>query len=152
MKSIAELLGGTKYEQEFKAGEHAVVLQSLTKGEEMEVLRKAQGLDFYAQIEASKIPILARSLVQIDKVPVQTYPEFQAEFKKAKDGKVNIVEVTEKIFEGMDGGLVDYLYSFYLQLKEMREKDRATLLGFTPALKEGQSSNSVNSTENTQKS
>ena len=148
MRRLIDLLCGVRFETEFDLGSVKVSCQSLWKEEEVEILRRVQGLDYLGQLEALKVPTLARTLVKIDGVPLVAFPEIQDILKQNKNFQP--VDAVEKYLGTFDGGVIDSLYLLYLKLKEERDKEREKNLNFTQALKAGLSTESVTSTESPQ--
>lgn len=150
MARLSEILFGSRFEETYEIGGHKFTFQSLWKSEEVEVLRKTQGMDLYQALENCKIPTLARAILRIDGMALSASGEVQDEIKKNKD--IDVVTACEIALSHQDGGAIDLLFSYYIKLKDAREKERAKLTNFTQAQNSEASSSSASSSNVDQKS
>jgi hypothetical protein len=125
MKKLAEVLLGGRKTKEFKVGESVVLLQSLTAQDQSEINSEASGLNALTYLESSKVPTLARSLVEIDKVPIEAFPEVREYLRK--DTELKTVQAVEKSLYDMDKENVNLLFSLYLDLETERQAEREKL-------------------------
>ncbi len=120
MEKLASKLFGERLNETFDFGERKVVLQTLTKNEQVEILKRfTSGVDYLTQSEAIKVPILAKSIVEIDGTPWDMFDEIRPRLQKDKNAKVE--ELVEEELGKLPVGVIEVLYGFYLQLME---KDR----------------------------
>lgn len=123
MNLVDALLGKTE-QKEFAFGQGKVTLRTLTQSEINEIMEKIPRMDL-SLIELQKVPILARSIVNVNGIDIHAFQEVQDAIKK--DEKVKIVNVIEEILGKMDTTLINLLYSYYSELNEEITKQREKL-------------------------
>jgi len=148
MKSLAEVLLGQRRNKTVSVGEHKIMYQTLTAGEQAEINRMASGLDPYAHIEASKVPTLARSIVSIDGVPLDGLKEVRELLRREPD--VQTVVAIERCLYDLDKESINLYYSFYLELERERAEEREKLKNASRVQSEESSGKSLPSSEATQ--
>jgi hypothetical protein len=127
MRRLLQVLSGERKQKTFELGDNKIVLQTLTGEEKAEIARMISGLDFLAQIENQKIPIVARSLVSINNIPIDNYDEVIQTMRRYEDEKVSILRCIEITLGKMDGEAINLLYSYYEELEQERVKERELL-------------------------
>lgn len=124
MQKLVDALLGQRKEKTYQIGGNKVVLQTLTASEQTEISRivGSRNLDFASQAEVAKVPILARSLVAINEVPIEAQPEVRE--KMRNDPTLSSVQVVEEVLGGFDWGTVEYLFNTcYADLVQERAKE-----------------------------
>ena len=126
MQKLIDALLGQRKTKAYQIGDSTVMLQTLTAGEQAEIARSISGYDLAAQSEAAKVPILARSIVSVNKSPLESHPEVR-EMLRA-DPTMQTVRAVEKTIYDLDWGLVDYLFNnCYSDLVTERMKELDSL-------------------------
>lgn len=120
METALNKLFGGRATSTYELGGRSIVLQTLTKAEQVDVLRReTTGLDYMTQAEAVKVPILARSIISIDNTPWEVFADIREELQK--DKSIQLVDIVEKKLGELSPGVIEVLYGFY---QELIEKDR----------------------------
>jgi len=122
---LSEALFGLPYEKQFARGKTIIQMKTLSTQDRVEVLRKVQGLDLYAQTEAMKIPVLARSIMSINGQLLENWNEVRDIKKQFPD--MDIVIAKEQALEKMDDGGINIVYQDYLELVDEATKEREKL-------------------------
>lgn len=126
MQKLIDALLGQRKTKPYQIGDSTVVLQTLTAGEQAEVAKTISGYDFAAQSEAAKVPVLARSIVSINKSPLESHPEVREKLRA--DPTLPMSQAIEQALLGLDWGVVNYLFSeCYSDLVTERAKELESL-------------------------
>lgn len=134
MRKLLQVLSGERLTKTFHLGDNEIVLQTLTASEKSELARLVSGLDFLAQLENQKVPTIARSLVSINKIPIDNYDEVIQNIRKYEDDNVSILKCIELTLGSMDSEAVNLLYNYYLELEQEKAKEREALKNSSRAL------------------
>jgi hypothetical protein len=121
---LIEALLGTPQEKEFKYGQMKFTLKTLSQNEINEIMERLPRMDL-SIVELQKVPILARSLVNINDIDIRAFQEIRDAIKENE--KVDVVSVIEKILGKMDTTLINILYGYYTSLNEEISKKREEL-------------------------
>jgi predicted Zn-dependent protease len=128
MQKLIDALLGQRKLKEYQVGEAKVMMQTLTAGEQAEISRVTgnRGLDYMSQIETSKIPILARSMVSINNVPIDGQPEVREKLRN--DPSMAVAQAVEQVLSDMDWSMVEYIFTYcYSDLVQERGKELDSL-------------------------
>lgn len=118
--NLIDALMGKNFEKEFDLGTSKVVLRTLTQNEMNEVMMSVPRTDI-TMIEFEKIPTLAYSLVSINGIKIEAYPEIQEEIKK--DSKVNVRGIIAAMLGKLDTAVINVLWAYYRQVEEESKKN-----------------------------
>jgi len=125
MKSLIEALAGERVVSEHEINKVKVKFQSLTSEEIIEIESKLRGIDIITQSEEYKIFTLSRSLVSIDGIPIQSYPEVITILETAKKENriVKVVDAVEQAIKVNDSETIKNLFFHYTKVvKEKQDK------------------------------
>jgi hypothetical protein len=115
--NLQDLILGYRFEETYKLGTHSILMQSLTAKEKTEVLKASAGLDYITQLDAIRVPTLARAIVSIDSRPWAAFSEIQAAQAEGK----NLVECIEEILSQQSDACIRVLHGFYADLEKKND-------------------------------
>lgn len=125
---LLEILGGDRKRKEFMFGGKKIVLQTLTQEEQTEIFAQtANFTNTLHMVTAQRVPILARSIVSVENVPIEQSSEIQCKIKEEQKNKnsefVDVINIKEAILNKISTTVIEFLFTKYLQLKEEHTKE-----------------------------
>lgn len=125
MIKLVDALLGKKKTKDFSLNGHKYTLQTLSAGEQADIAQLMSGLDFLAKLERSRIHTVARSLVSIDDVPLDSFSEVREKLRSVPNQTTT--EAVEAVIRDMDSQAIADLYDFYdaLMKENLEEREKA---------------------------
>lgn len=121
---LFDAIVGDANRKDFKIGNAVFVLKTLTQRELNEVMLRVTRADI-TMLELQKIPILARSIISINGVPIEATDEVRQELDKNPgiDPKIAI----ENVLGNLDSTMLSILYGKYEDLRDETYQKRLEL-------------------------
>ena len=126
MESLIKTLRGETTQKEFSLGANLKVkLRTLTQEEMDNVVARTQAQSIVTQGELMKKPVLGYSLMSINNVPMEAFPEVKEAIKKDREKPTNYI--VEEVLGKLDAQMCQELYELYLELADEVRKERENL-------------------------
>lgn len=138
---VKSLLGERKIKKFLIAEGREVVLHSLIGSEisecDREVYTATPGAGFAIETNAYRVPVLSRSLLSVNGVALQNFPEVQSLMKSNE--KLSPQQAIATVLAGLDSETLNVLYSLYLDLEKENQEEKQKQRNFSSATKGGSS-------------